>query len=584
MLNMRALSETGHSINRGIDMKGSPCRNFVVMILCMVVFMSSCTGRKSSVDAELKSIDRQANAEMSTLDKAGLDSLGNLLLRRAKAKNDLRMQGRAHLYLSAFMPSVSDSLKKAKQHHLDLAENIAVRIHDDTLLCYVYNQRGVWELGSMSPQTSQYWFQKSMAQAAKIGSRTLSIPAEVNLSEACRLSGDTLGIVYDQELLRYAKERKESLLQFTTAMHCANYYAISAGDTAVIRPFIDAMRPMEADFPGIIEMTYARFYFHHGNFREAEKLIKKASPENYNDKMLLYARILTSLGKFDESEMWLDRIGENASLATFNDNLTIKKLRAVNSRGLGNSDKAYQRMMEYDVYRDSIDRALAADRMKRAKIEYEVNIKDMKISNQRAHIRNLKFVILGIVSVFLTGIVFYYIWQRRRNKFYKDIVRQNRSFIERQDLLMEEISRRDSHIESLRSIGMPKERPNMVSQDHADEIFRKIQELTLKSEIWRDVTVTRDNFADLCGCNRTYMSDVIKKKTGMGYSQYMNYCRIKEAVRVLSDPADSTSLKELSKQLGFLTIQTFYSVFKKEIGISPAAFRKTAKGEQTADS
>lgn len=95
--------------------------------------------------------------------------------------------------------------------------------------------------------------------------------------------------------------------------------------------------------------------------------------------------------------------------------------------------------------------------------------------------------------------------------------------------------------------------------------------------MWRDVNITRDSFADMVGCNRTYFTEAIKSHTGMSYTQYMNSCRIREAVRVLSEPADDTPLKNLSASLGFLTLASFYAGFKKETGMSPAAFRKTAR-------
>ena len=70
----------------------------------------------------------------------------------------------------------------------------------------------------------------------------------------------------------------------------------------------------------------------------------------------------------------------------------------------------------------------------------------------------------------------------------------------------------------------------------------------------------------------------------MSYTQYMNSCRIQEAIRILSDPSDDTPLKDLSTALGFLSLGTFYSSFKQATGISPAAYRKTARELQKSQS
>ena len=116
-----------------------------------------------------------------------------------------------------------------------------------------------------------------------------------------------------------------------------------------------------------------------------------------------------------------------------------------------------------------------------------------------------------------------------------------------------------------------------LTDDKTDRIFAKIRELTEVQQVWRDVSITRESFADVVGCNRTYFTEVIKRRTGMTYTQYMNSCRIKEAVRILSNADDDTPLKEISASLGFLSIGTFYTAFKQETGITPAAYRKTAR-------
>lgn len=116
-----------------------------------------------------------------------------------------------------------------------------------------------------------------------------------------------------------------------------------------------------------------------------------------------------------------------------------------------------------------------------------------------------------------------------------------------------------------------------MSDAKVNDIFDRIRELAEKKKIWADISLTRDSFAEMAGCNRTYLAEVLKTKTGMGYTQYMNSCRIREAITILSDPNDDVSLNDLYQKLGFLTIGNFHKVFKQQTGMSPAAFRKTAR-------
>lgn len=583
---------------------------FTLSVL-IVSILVSCTGKES--DPDLKRLDSEATLSMSTYAKDNLDSIANLLLDKARSKSNKVYEGKAHFYLSSFKFGLSETEKKLRLRHLDIAEKIADATDNDTLRSMVYNQRGVWELAeSYSPATAQYWFSRSIEIASRLKKRFYSIPAEMNMSEACRMSGDTIGIRYDRNLFDYAMRFNESLLKFTAGLHCASYYSSIVNDTSELSPYIGAMRLMEKEYPGAIEMIYAKFFYNKGRLKDAERYIRYARPENYPDFQILYAEILSGLGRFRESEHWTEMALPSRWHLSPTDYGRLLRLRASNMEALGNHKEAYARATEYEAFRDSLEQTKSLDLMKRYRIEYEVAAKDREISEQRMRIRSMVFVISAIV-VFVVAIALgYYLWHRRRNRFYKDIVRQNREFIDRQDILDKSIARRDAIITELENrihelqtkdieggdAGTPDEgdadknedepaegsvTAGGLSDERSDEIFDRIRNLTDKEQVWRDTSITREAFARMAGCNRTYFTEVLKARTGMGYSQYMNSCRVREAVRVLSDPNNSIPLKELSAEIGFLTIQTFYSAFRQQIGMSPAAFRKAALADNTTE-
>lgn len=396
--------------------------------------------------------------------------------------------------------------------------------------------------------------------------------------EACRVADDTLGIIYGRKLFEYAQSREEPLLMFVSGLHCALYYAATAKDISELRPYIDAMRSQPKGFDGAIPMVYAQFFYNHGDYQKAEETIQEVSSENDADILVLYAEILNKQQKYSESEDVLRRIGSDMVLGNLSCQKKIMRLHVDNMAAVGNWKEAYLKQKEYEAFKDSIERSATLDLTKRYRIEYEVYAKDREILEQQMRIQSLYIGISAIILFILGAAVTYYLWHRRRNRFYKDIVRQNRDFIERQNILSERIAYRDSRIAELEQSNANPVRHSKISDEKAEEIFDRIQYLADNKQVWRDVNITRDSFADMVGCNRTYFSEVLKTKTGMGYSQFMNSCRIREAVRVLSNPEDDTPLKELATDLGFLTIQTFYTQFKNDIGMSPSAFRKAAKG------
>ena len=72
--------------------------------------------------------------------------------------------------------------------------------------------------------------------------------------------------------------------------------------------------------------------------------------------------------------------------------------------------------------------------------------------------------------------------------------------------------------------------------------------------------------------NATYLGQIFQKETQEVFSSYVNKLRLQKAKQMLLD----TSLKanEIAAKVGYTDSNYFYKIFKKNIGISPTAFRK----------
>ncbi len=562
-----------------------PLLSLAAAAMCMLPAACSHTPKQS----ELARLDREANKAMARLVGTSTDSLATLLLGKATEAGDKVYQGKAHLYLSKFYWDLDSSEVIDRLSHLDQAEAIAHETHNDTLLAWVYNQRGVWEMvHNLAPVTARYWFNKSVETATSLGERWLGIPAEINMSQSCMMTGDTMGIQYDRDLFEYAiKSRRPEHIR-ASGFNCAVYYARIVSDTAMLRPYLDAVESLSENSQGVRPFVYAIFFYHKGQYAKAADMMVLADPMRYRDYSLFYAEILSRLGRYDESDRWVN-VNDSFPGVIFSDSeVRSIRIKAVNAAGAGRWSDAYHLQKTYEEMRDSIDASNTRDLSRRYKVEYEVNIKDRQLAEQRMRIRNMATTItLGVVIIILV-VVGYSFYHRRKTRFYRDIVRQNMAHIEKETLLEGLLAQREAEIASLVSDRKDASSDDVVksdsevergglTDDKTDRIFAKIRELTEVQQVWRDVSITRESFADMVGCNRTYFTEVIKRRTGMTYTQYMNSCRIKEAVRILSNADDDTPLKEISASLGFLSIGTFYTAFKQETGITPAAYRKTAR-------
>ena len=118
---------------------------------------------------------------------------------------------------------------------------------------------------------------------------------------------------------------------------------------------------------------------------------------------------------------------------------------------------------------------------------------------------------------------------------------------------------------------------NFLDTEKSKKIYTELCELLENERLYTDPNFTREELVERLHTNRTYLSQIIKNHTGKNYSQLINSYRIKEAIKVLSDPQKKDySLKKISDELGFVSSNTFSKVFQQTVGMSPSNFRKTS--------
>ena len=94
-------------------------------------------------------------------------------------------------------------------------------------------------------------------------------------------------------------------------------------------------------------------------------------------------------------------------------------------------------------------------------------------------------------------------------------------------------------------------------------------------ETRRGETPTVSGLANLCKISRRSLLRRFKATTGMTAANYISLVQIEKAKRLLI--SSNMHLKEISYELGFNGPSNFSSAFKRHLGVTPSAFRKTAR-------
>ncbi len=103
--------------------------------------------------------------------------------------------------------------------------------------------------------------------------------------------------------------------------------------------------------------------------------------------------------------------------------------------------------------------------------------------------------------------------------------------------------------------------------DEVDYIDKAVN--IINSEYMSDISV--QGIADRIGLERTYFSDLFKKKIGLSPKQYLLKIRMEQASVFLSDYGYNVSVTALS--VGYSDVYTFSKMFKHYFGVSPSKYR-----------
>lgn len=468
---------------------------------------------------------------------------------------------------------------------LDKALELAEKADDDTLRLSIINGFGIYEANVHVNYTrAQQHFYRSLEYAVKIGDPLRQALIECNLAEIASIRRDTTGLKYARNCYNWGTANSNAHVSFTGAYHCANLYNIAGDHAAALRYIREADRISQRENyaeRAAVYNLYASIYASTGHNAEALEYIRKAVthasgaqgatlPEIYRN----YAHILADLGRTAESDRMIQRGMEiSDSLQIISSVAAFLEQKALNLERRGD----YRRALEaYKAYKQSCDSSYAErqeQQINELRVRYDIDKREHEADIHRLLLRDEKrkttilLTVLASVTLILLILGRYY-WRQKR--LYRKIVISNRESLAREEALMARVasltpSCADSNDAAERSIL------------HSEDLFTRLSLLMEQEKIYRDSNLTRDRLAELLGTNRTYLTQIIAQHSGKGYYQFINSYRIKEAVKILSDPANSSyPLKALASDLGFKSMTTFYKTFQETVGMTPSMYRDTA--------
>ncbi len=193
--------------------------------------------------------------------------------------------------------------------------------------------------------------------------------------------------------------------------------------------------------------------------------------------------------------------------------------------------------------------ALVMLRAKQELFESESARKELQLNTFR-HVSVIMGVTAGIILVALIIISVLY---RKKHQAYRRLAARSREWAESKPAVM------------------PATEVDSIDRSLMESINRLFEE----EQVYLDPSLDLESLSQRLGIHRNLISKAVNAVYGKPFSSFVNECRVREAILLLSDPAnDARSLEAVSFDAGFSTRQTFYRVFKAQTGINPATYRK----------
>lgn len=551
---------------------------FLILIVVSCSSEKKNSSGKDSYDHELELIRMEAVDAAMHKDFSRSDSLGRVLYKEADNKDNDRY--RAYGLLTQSFYNFSTANLDNRFQRVKEAEKIALSLGNDTLLSRVYSTLGGYSaIGFYNLSDAKKYYTEALRFSRQAGAPDFVLANECNLSELYHTLGDTMSIELDLEIFNKSLKSDNIGLLVAAAQHCAEYYLLKPNTASKALPFIEKLHELGENYK--YHHLMGKYYLISEDDAKAKNELDSAlsiyntSPGAY----LTYGNLLNKQKNYVASIKMLEEALAIFNQIDFNNpaKVEIFRLQADNFRNTMQYEKALENFDRYTHLKDSINKVRTADELQKYKVKYETERKESELITLRSANRQKDIILIGIGIILSLSVVFIVFYLYRRNRLHQIIADQSQEYLGR--INRDEILAENGLEETKDEKSIPEENISTsvypgLSEEKANSIWKKIEDLMDNQQIWRKRELTRDSFSEEVGCNHTWLSAVIKKKTGMTYLQYINFRRVREAVNILSHKNCDLNQKDIAYQVGFASVSTYYSAFKAKMDMSPAEFRR----------
>ncbi len=491
-----------------------------------------------------------------------------------------RGDDRAVIYLGLYIAQsyLKIDVPDSTVYYLEYVTPLAEKNNDKDPFSVIYNTYGLYTLNySLNYNKALDYFMQAMECADDIDNKRRYVVILNNLAHTNTLRADTAGLKYALEVHEKGKESENKFFIYAGALNSTAQYLLRKDYKTALR-YIEEAVALSPEFEGKGEAytLYADVLAALGRDKEAERYYRLALDTVPYEDASSVAGLCRSYGNYlmdkklyaQAAEVY--RRGIEISLQNghylYRHTLYLGLSEAYGK--LGDKEGEINNFRIYHSLSDSIFNAEKERSLNEMWVKYETEKRQKELKDKELLLvkenRKVQVSVLIILLLLIAAGAFLLLYHRK-NRMYEQLVRQHQDYLQR-----------EKRYRSVMIAGGPEGQKTHDSTDDGkrENLFRKIEGLMEDKKIYRDKEITVDKLAEELQSNRSYISAAINQYAGISFKNYINSLRIADAVSVLSDPADETPVKQLSDDLGFNNLTSFYRAFQKETGVPPSHYRR----------
>ena len=496
-------------------------------------------------------------------------------------------QGQARIMLGKTQEGLQDLLG---------AKRLAEIQHNDSALCSVYNGLGLYEQNvTCDYYRSLNYYREGCDIAERCGHRLLYCLLVANIAEVLTLRNEEAGLEYAEKCYLLGRQNNDPYLIYCGAISMARNLCLNRKMEEAWRYTREADRLSKRyDFKNRSDIynTYGEIALEAGDYMKAGLYYEQAIREHGFSQAAYvvstyvgYGRALIAQKKY-KSALEKLQIGKEISEKNIT-SLFRREVYLLLSACYDRLGEPKEALEYYKKYTAESFRLYNEDKERTEKelmVRYETEKRNKELAQKNMLLQkeqNRVMALVGITFVVLIVVLLFYINYRRKNRLYKQIVRESVDWLAKERQFSKRIAEQEKQLQELigkaGAVDGGRYSGSSLNKDSQQELFGRLERLMQNDQVYKNSLFTREKMAELLGTNRTYLSQTINEQTGLTFTHYMNKYRIEEARRILADPQDDTPIKAIAADLGFSSVTTFYTLYKAVVQMSPDQYRKHAR-------